>query len=157
MKTFIVLLLLSVSALGAETDIQVISQTTTNAEGGTGWTKDIFTRNGQTNLIRVTNVRPGQKWSVYHFYHAGQLVANFVADSASGRFNTEAGPYCVSLTYGPSGQIVSAAIGDKAGTYLDEFGYTNGLLSPIPGPIVRNGLMKPKFAPEPQPSQGKAN
>ena len=57
MKTFIVLMLLCVSALGADTDVHVLTLTKTNAEAGWVSTRDVFTRDGQTNLIRVTNVR----------------------------------------------------------------------------------------------------
>ena len=96
-------------------------------------------------------------WWVYHFYHAGQLVANFVADSTSSRFNTEASPYCVSLRYSQSGWIESAAIGTKDGVYLDEFSYSNGVFAPIPGPIVRDGLMKPKFSDQADFPKRKAN
>ncbi len=146
MKTFIILMLLCVSALGAETDIHVFTLTKTNAEARWFSTRDVFTRDGQTNLIRFTNVTKGQVWWVHHFYHAGQLVANFVADSTSSRFNTEVSPYCVSLSYSESGRIKSAAIGTKEGVYLDEFSYSNNVFAPVPGPIVRDGGMKPKFA-----------
>ena len=157
MKTCIVLMLLCVSALGADTDVHVLTLTKTNAEAGWVSTRDVFTRDGQTNLIRITNVLAGQVWWVYHFYHAGQLVANFVADSTSSRFNTEASPYCVSLTYSQSGRIESAAIGSKDGVYLDEFSYTNGVFAPVPGPFVRDGLMKPKFAEQAEFPKRKAN
>ena len=157
MKTFIVLMLLCVSALGAEADTHVLTLTKTNAEAGWVCTRDVFTRDGQTNLIRITNVRAGQVWWVYHFFHAGQLVASFVADSTSSRFNTEVSPYCVSLRYSQSGRIESAAIGTKDGVYLDEFSYSNGVFAPVPGPIVRDGLMKPNFADQADFTTRKAN
>jgi hypothetical protein len=139
-------MLLCVSALGAENDIHVFTLTKTNAQARWSSTRDVFTRDGQTNLIRFTSVSAGKVWSYCHFYHAGQLVANFVADSTSSCFNTEASPYCVSLRYSQSGRITSAAIGTKDGVYLDEFSYSNSVFAPVPGPIVRDGGMKPKFA-----------
>ena len=148
MKILIIFLLGCASALGAETDIRVITTTGTNAEIALTFTEDVFTRDGQTNLIRVTKIKDRAVLRIYRFYYAGQLVGNFVAFPKESTFNTEVGLYCMSLKYGPSGEIRSARIGDQAGMLLDEFSYTNGVFAPVEGPLRRSGLMKPKFAPE---------
>ena len=60
-------------------------------------------------------------------------------------FNTEAAPCCMSLKYGPSGEIQSVRIGDKDGRLLDEFSFGEGIFSPVEDPLKQNGLIKPKF------------
>lgn len=152
MKAFIIFLLSCGSLVGAETDIRVFTVARTNAANAFGYTKDIFTREGQTNLIRVTKIVAGKASRTYRFYHGGQVVGNYLAFAEGGAFNTEAGPYCMSLKFGPSGEIVSARIGDQDGVLVDEFICTNGVFSPIEGPVRRSGHMKPKFAPEDGPA-----
>ncbi len=147
MKPFIILLLAYASALGAETDIHFFSSAQTNDQNVVIYRKDVFTRDGLTNLIRITRIDPRQgEVRACHFYHAGQLVGNFVAFPQESIFNTEAGPYCMSLKYGPAGEIRSAMIGDKDGVLVDEFSCTNSVFIPMQGPLRQNGLMKPKFA-----------
>lgn len=152
MKTFLIFLLSCASVLGAETDIALFSVARTNAENAAVHVKDMFTRDGQTNLIRETKIASGKVSRTYRFYHGGQNVGNYLAfpegDAFKAVFNTEAGPYCMSLKFGPSGEVLSARIGDKAGSLLDEFSYTNGVFSPMNGPLRQVGLMKPKFASE---------
>lgn len=147
MKILIISLLACASVLGAETDLRVISTAQTNAEKIVV-AKDTFTRDGQTNLIRITKIAGGAVLRICHFYHAGQVVGNFVELPEESTFNTEASPFCMSLKYGPAGEIRSARIGDKEGRLLDEFTYANGVFSPVAGPLRQNGLMKPKFGSE---------
>jgi hypothetical protein len=52
------------------------------------------------------------------------------------------------LKYGPAGEIQCIRVGDKTGWILDEFRYTNGTFSPVPGPLRRNGGMKILFSDE---------
>lgn len=152
MKSLITLLLACAPLFGAETDLRVFSTAGTNAVGS--YAKDVFTRGGQTNLMRVKEVGPkGVIW-IHRFYHAGQLVGNFVSfvDKES-TFNTEATSYCMSLRYGPTGEILSAKIGDRNGRLLDAFSYTNGVFTPVDRALIEREhdvgpLMKPKFSPE---------
>jgi hypothetical protein len=145
MKTIITLLLSCASVLATDTDIRVVSTSRTNIEAAAGTRKDIFTRGGQTNLVSLTRMNSDGVVRICRFYHAGQLVGNFVALPEESIFNTEAGPYCMSLKYGPAGEIRSARIGDKQGVLLDEFIFTNGNFCPIEGPLRQNVSMKPKF------------
>jgi hypothetical protein len=152
MKTLFIFVLACASVFGAETDILVFSIARTNAENASVSVKDIFTRDGQTNLIRVTKIVAGKVSRTYRFYHGGQNVGNYLAfpegDAYKAVFNTEAGPYCMSLKFGASGEVLSARIGDKGGLLLDEFGCTNGVFSPLDGSLRQVGLMKPKFGSE---------
>ncbi len=150
MKTRISLLTLLMGSMSifAHADVQVFSNGQTNAQTGSFYVKDVFTRDGQTNLVRVLKKNSESTMWVYRFYHAGQLVGNFVVFPEESTFNTEASPYCMSLKYGPAGELWSARIGDKQGLLLDEFSYINGVFAPVQGPLRQNGLMKPNFAPE---------
>jgi hypothetical protein len=148
MKTLILLLLACSSVFAAETDIRVFSIAKTNAENGTVYTQDVFTRGGQTNLTRSQHVVAGKTTGACFFYHDGQIAGIYQAREGEwGAFNTEPGPYCMSLGYGRSGEIVSAKIGDKNGILVDEFSYTNGMFSPVEGPLYRTH-MKPKIGSE---------
>lgn len=154
MKPIIILLLSYASVLASEGDIHVFSLAHTNSENSF-YTKDEFTRDGQTNLIRILKVNR-EGWSrIFRFYHAGQLVGNFVAmgNSVDGEsiFNTEAGLYCMSLKYGPAGEIRSARIGDKNGVLLDEFSYSKGVFLPVEKAAIERANakgehMKPLFS-----------
>ena len=148
MKTITTLLLSCASVLAADTDIHVVRMSETNAQQAVAYTKDVFTRGGQTNLVRTMQATPRGAFRICHFYHDGQLVGNFVGFPEGAVFNTEAGPYCMSLKYGPAGEILSGRIGDKQGVPLDEFVFTNSTFCPMEGPIRQNGLMKPKFGDE---------
>jgi hypothetical protein len=150
MKTFTMLLLACASVFGAESDIRIYSTTGTNAEMAIAYTKDAFTRDGETNLIRIIKTGPSGVLRIHRFYHAGQVVGNFVAFAQESTFNTEATPYCMSLKYGPSGEIRSATIGDREGVLLDEFAYTNGVFSPVERAVIerenaKGEHMKPMF------------
>ena len=146
MKPIITLLFSCALTWAAETDLRVVSTSGTNADSTVVWTKDVFMRDGQTNLVRTTKVTPYGGMQVARFYHAGHLVGNFVSfPLKESQFNSEAGLYCMSLQYGPAGEIRSAKIGDQQGMLLDEFIFTNGNFCPIKGPLRQNGLMKTKF------------
>ncbi len=156
MKTpvaLVALLMGCVSVFGADSDVHVFTHAVTNGPAGSVYREDVFTRDGRTNLVRVLKRNSQSVMWVYRFYHAGQLVGNFVVFPEESIFNTEASPYCMSLKYGPAGELRSAKIGDKQGLLLDEFYYTNGVFAPVLGPLRQVGLMKPKFAPAADPSK----
>jgi hypothetical protein len=149
MKAITFCLFLCCSVFADEGEIRVYSIAHTNAADIAStkdivYTKDEFTRDGQTNLIRILKVRREGWGKICQFYHAGQLVGNFIVEPGRTLFNTEAGIYCMSLTYGVGGEILSAMIGDQQGVLLDEFAYTNGTFLPIAGPFRHHG-MKPLF------------
>ena len=148
MKTIVLFLLCCTSVFADEGEIRIFSIAHTNVDNWV-YNKDEFTRDGQTNLVRILKIVPQQGWvRVCSFYHAGEVVGNFVVHEGETLFNTEAGVYCISLKYGSGGEILSARIGDKQGALLDEFAYTNGTFSPVAGPLKRNQAMKTFFADE---------
>jgi hypothetical protein len=148
MKTMLLFLFGCFSVLADEGQIRVFSIAHTNADGWV-YNKDVFTRDGQTNLVRTLKIEPQQGWiRICRFYYGGSVVGNFVVHDGEVSFNSEAGICCMGLKYGPAGEIQCIRVGDKTGWILDEFAYTNGTFSPVPGPLRRNGGMKILFSDE---------
>ena len=133
MRTFIVLILSCVSVSAADIGVRVVTTAKTNAETASIYTTDIFTRDGQTNLVRTAKTKAGTlQIRIQRFYHAGVLTGDYVATKDSSGFTTESGiPYSVSFEFWPSKDIRSAVIGTKDGTILDAFTCTNGVFSPV--------------------------
>lgn len=133
MRGFIVFLLSCASVLGADGSIHVFSTAKTNAETAGIYLFDIFTRDGQTNLVRRTRttLTGDVQIRIHRFYHAGTLVGDYVATRDSSGLTTEAGtPYSVNLQCAASGSPKFVVIGKK-GVVLDAFSFTNGLFSPV--------------------------
>ena len=147
MKTIIIILLATASAFGADNGVRVFTYASTNAEKA--YTREIFTRDGETNLIHVTKIQAGEAHRVFLFYHSGQLVGQCIIERACPFLSTESSDYTFSLAFGPSNQISSVSIGDKIGLPLDEFSYTNGSFVPVAVPPPRSMLIRPVFRPEP--------
>lgn len=138
MRTFIVFLLSCASALGADSGIQVVSTAKTNAQTASITTKDAFTRDGQTNLVRDTKTKAEVvQIRIHRFYRGGTLVGDFVAMPNSSGFTTEAGtPYSLSFEFDASKSVKSAVIGSKDGVVLDAFTCTNGVFSPVESSLI---------------------
>jgi hypothetical protein len=136
-KALILLTLPCASVLGAEPSIHVAT-TLKTSESGAVSTKDVFTRNGQTNLVRNTSIKLGVlQIRIHRFYHQGLLVGEFVAMPESSYFTTEAAcPYSVGFQFGPTNGVMSAAISSKDGVMLDAFIATNGLFYPADVAII---------------------
>jgi hypothetical protein len=132
MRIFIILLLLCVSAIARETGIQSSSTTSTNAETGSIVTKEIFTRGGQTNLIRITVIKRGTLFFRSHtFCHHGEPVAIFTWRDGEQFFSTYPGtPYEASVGFFPSKDVRYVRLSGKG--YLDGFYCTNGIFYPAP-------------------------
>jgi hypothetical protein len=139
MKTLIILLLSYISAFGADTSIQVITTTKTNAVSGRIFTMEVFTRAGQTNLVRTTVTTRGVSESPLHkFYHDGVLVGECWAFQDSSGFITQAGsPHSVIVKYWPSKNASQAFICTKDRVVLDFFTATNGIFYPADRSAVR--------------------
>jgi hypothetical protein len=139
MRVFIVFLLSCATVLGADTSIRVVTTVRTN-ESGSVSTKDVFTRDGQTNLVRNTSTKSGAvRIRVHRFYCQGSLVGDFVAMPESSGFTTEAGsPYSVGFEFDASHKPKLAVIGTKDGGILDAFSYTNGVFSPVDSSLLAN-------------------
>ena len=141
MKTLILLILVCGPVFGADTGIQVVTTAKTNAETASIYSRDVFTRNGQTNLVRTTKTKSGKlQIRIQTFYHEGMLIGDYVVMTDSSGFTTEAGtPYSVSFEFWPSKEI-----GTKDGVVLDAFTCTNGLFFPTDSSIIvkANGITK---------------
>jgi hypothetical protein len=138
MKAFIVFLLSCASVHGEDDDIRVVTTAKTNAETASITTKDFYTRDGQTNLVRHTKTKAGfVQIRIHRFYHAGSLVGDYVTMPDSSGFTTEAGThYSVSLESNASRYPKSVVIGTKDGVILDAFSYTNGVFSPVESSLL---------------------
>ena len=133
MRTLIVFVLSCASVFGADRSIQVFTTAKTNAETGSITSKEFYTRDGQTNLVRHTKTKAGViQIRLHRFYQGGSLVGDFLVMPDSTGFTTESGtPYSVSLECDASRNPKSVVIGAKDGVILDAFSYTNGLFTPV--------------------------
>ena len=143
MKTLITFFLSCASAFAADTGITVATSTTTNAESAMITTTEVFTRDGQTNLVRQTITKDGVVHRRVHwFFRDGARLATYVvernhdgnAGPASTLFVPQPGlPYSVSLEFSPSNEsneVRYATIGKNDGYILDGFTCTNGIFQP---------------------------
>jgi hypothetical protein len=140
MKVLVILILCCVTVFAEDTnDVRVVSTVTTNGVSASVTTVDVFTRNGQTNLVRQTKVGDGGVHiRLQRFYHDGSLVGEFGAVTNNCAFATGTGsPYRISFGFSRSGEMMSAVIASKDGTYVDAFSCTNGVFYPEDGPSVR--------------------
>jgi len=153
MRTLAVLILSCASVLGADTAIHVITTVRTN-ESGSVDTRDVFTRDGQTNLVRTTKTKAGVvQIRTHRFYHDGKLICDYVAmgDASSG-FSTEGGcPYSITLELWPSKEVRSIVFGTN-GVALDWFACTNGVFTPVDSSLLKKANafgedLRPLFAP----------
>jgi hypothetical protein len=161
MRTLIVILLSCAPLLGADSNIQVISRAVTNEPIEIISTTDVFTRGGQTNLVRLTQTKGGVVIGQSHkFYHGAMAIGDYVAVPADSGFTIgpgwreparqaiagltiEAGsPYSAALVFWPSNQIHCFSISAKDGVLLDRFNYTNGVFSPVESSVIEelNGI-----------------
>lgn len=132
MKIPAVLFLSCALAHGMDEGIQIFSSTKTNKEAASVSIREIFTRGGQTNLVRNTKTKAGViQIQTHQFYHHNQLVGDFVTTQNASGFTTEAGtPYSMSFEFDKARKIKAVVIA-KDGALLDVFNYTNGVFIPI--------------------------
>lgn len=138
MRTFVLLFLSCASLFGADEGIKVVTTTKTNS--GVILTQTVFTRDGQTNLIRSTMTLRGKVQSPDHkFYHNGFLVGHI---SSMANFSVFAGaadcPYSLEGSFRTNGGVWWAEICTKDGVVVDWFTATNGLFWPAPRSEVQN-------------------
>ncbi len=131
MKTHLALMLSCASVMGADTGIQVNS--TTDQTGGLK--TEVFTRDGQTNLVCDTRTKDGALITrIQTFYHDGSKIGASITMTApdSQDYKSEAGsPY--SLTFRVSSPHDSGFVYVRArdGSYVDMFTCTNGVYYPV--------------------------
>jgi hypothetical protein len=138
-RIILTLSLSCISMLAANTnDICVLVTTRTNPSGSIS-TKEVFTRGGQTNLVRNTSTKSGLvQIRVHRFYYRGLRVGEFVAMPESSGFTAAAGsPYSVGVEFGPTKEVKSAVIGTKDGVILDAFMATNGVFYPADASLIQ--------------------
>jgi hypothetical protein len=138
-KAFVALVFSCAVVLGGDGGIRRLTTVRTN-ESGSVSTRDVFTRDGQTNLARNTSTKSGTvQICVHRFYYHGLLVGDFVAMPERSGFTAKAGcPYSVGVEFGPTKDVTSAVIATKDGTILEAFMATNGLFYPADDSVVRN-------------------
>jgi hypothetical protein len=148
MKIIIILFFSCLSVVASDTGVQVASTSTTNAETGAILTQEIFTRDGQTNLIRMTKIQGGVVVNRFQrFYHDGELVAVFAGWPETTSFTTKAGgtPYTVSLDFLPSKDVKFLWIYGRDANgkaFQDAFYPTNGIYYPAPNSDLENRDLK---------------
>jgi hypothetical protein len=131
-RAYIILILVSVSAVAAETGIQVSSTVSTNAQIGAILTIETFTRGGQTNLIRTTRTEWGMVvFRSHQFCCHGVPVAVFTWRDGTQHFHSYPGTPCTADIESLPSKDVRCVILMGNG-WMDAFYYTNGLYYPAP-------------------------
>ncbi len=112
-------------------DIRSFVTVRTNLAQGELITLEDFTRNGQTNLARITVTRDGVvQHRGHNFYHRGVLVGRYIWGSGHTIINTGTGtPYSLTLVLNESNQPFAATI-QSTNRSLDLFLCTNGVFYP---------------------------
>ena len=137
MGLLIVFMLSCTSVLSADTGLRVVTTTRTNAETAIIYRTDVYTRDGQTNLVRRTKTKAGVvQVQVHRFYYRGALVGDYLVMPDSSGLTTEDGcPYSVSIQFWPSKEVRSVVFGTN-GVVLDAFMATNGVLYPADSALI---------------------
>lgn len=126
-------------SVGAAQGVIRVSSTVTTNESGTVITRDVFTRDAHTNLVRTTRTMSGVvEMQDNLFYYHGLQVADFAVMAELSGFTTQAGsPYAVSFEFGPAKAVRSAVIGTDRGVILELFTATNGVFYPADSSLIR--------------------
>jgi hypothetical protein len=132
MRTLFTLLLSCTSLLAGGQDVQVM--TSTNDAVNT--TTEIYTREGNTNLVRQTTTKSGVViFRLQTFYQDGSKVATSLLAASPptyiSQFFTEPNThYLASLQFDPSNHITFLIIGSNVTSVVDAFTCTNGSFYP---------------------------
>lgn len=160
MKAIIVCILSCLSVVAADTnDVRVFTTTVTNIQPSYLNTEDVFTRGGQTNLVRQTHTKDGAVlFRAQTFYHQGAKLGQHIYNGSETIMGSTPGaPYYLAYVFNPSNQLRSAIIGTihtnevTSGSItivtLDSFGCTNGVFYPRDGSWIREVNSRPKEFP----------
>lgn len=150
MKAVIVCVLSCLSVLAADSnDVHVVTTTAKNILNHYVETVDVFTRDGQTNLVRRTHTRDGVVlFRDQTFYHNGARIGDYVYNGAETTIGSRPGaPYLLTYRFDSSNVLRSAIISTirtndvtpRSVTIvtLDSFGFTNGVFYPRDGSWIR--------------------
>jgi hypothetical protein len=147
MKAIIGCLLCCLSAFAADTnEIRVFTKTVGKDGAGNLITSEEFTRNGQTNLIRITGVKDGVTNSIAHnFYHQGAYLGRYSRGSGYTFINTAVSAPCV-LTFilDSSNEVRAASVTTTNYVILDSFTCTNGMFYPEDNSRIEESNRKTK-------------
>jgi hypothetical protein len=146
MKALTLCLLSCLSVVAADTnEVRVFTTSATNSEPGYLEAFDVFTRGGQTNLIRQTQTKDGiVLFRTQTFYHHGAELGRYIFNGSETIIGSTPGaPYYLSYRLDSSNRIRSALIGTirtndvASGAFtvatLDAFAYSNGVFYPKNG------------------------
>jgi hypothetical protein len=153
-RALILVILWCASIFGAESDIRIAATVRTNKNAKVS-TKEVFTREGQTNLVRDIATKAGVvQIRIHRFYYSGELIGTFVDMRDSSGFTSEAGTqYSITFEFDAARNPRSAVIGTKDGIAVEAFGCTNGLFFPMQRSVLEKANsvgedMKLLFDPE---------
>ena len=136
-RAVLILALSSASVFAADRTLQQFSFVKTNAD--LVFIEEVFTRNGETNLVRDTLMRRGILESRTHkFYQGGLLIGEHWSFPDSAGFITEANlPYTMILRSSPSNNVSFAYICSPDRIVIDYFMATNGVFYPVDSSTVQ--------------------
>jgi hypothetical protein len=151
MKMSIILLLSCMPLFAADTDIQITTTSQTNAEKNLVMTQEVFTRAGQTNLVRRTMYKAGSlEVRQQQIYHGGVRLAAITTGPSIFFIKTADGfPYSVSFDYLASNDFRMVGIWTTNETLVDAFNYKDGILSPVESSLIQNPEMRSNTTLEP--------
>ena len=142
-KLCVFLILCCRSVLGADTGIKVI--TWTSSTNSLAWKRDVFTRDGRTNLVCLTTMKADGGVvlnRIQDFYHDGLLVGVSISSPPQDIqiFETKAdSPYSVLISHRSpdKSQDGSVSIEAKDRSVVDMFTCTNGVYFPVEGQQIQ--------------------
>ena len=133
---------------GGASDIQIFTRTNTNISPGYVTMYEEFTRDGQTNLLRITVTKDGMVRDRAHsFYYQGAYLGRYTWAGDITIMNSAAGaPYSLNFVLNSSNQPVAASVMATNYVILDSFTCTNGIFSPEESSRIRESNRKIKEA-----------
>jgi hypothetical protein len=144
MKTIIIYILSSLSVFAADTnDIRVVTWSYKILPEDSLATVEVFTRSGQTNLVRHTHTKGGVVlFRSQSFYHNGAEVGGYTYQTAGRPDATLIGsvpgaPYYFDVAFDSSNRPLSAHITATNFVLLDRFDCTNGVFYPTDSSSIR--------------------
>lgn len=159
MKVILICILSCLSAFAADTnDIRVVTSTYKIMPEDSLATLEVFTRNGETNLVRNTHTKDGVVlFRSQSFYGNGTEVGSYMYQNihkiGNGPDATMVGsvagaPYSFNIAFDSSNRPLSAHITATNFVMLDWFLCTNGVFYPADSSLIReaNGRL-PKYSP----------
>jgi hypothetical protein len=104
--------------------------------------RDVFTRDGHTNLVRFSESTNGTTiiWSHQFFYHDGKQVGEYL-EPASGGIQIDSvadSRYSIRYRSGGYNKPISVYILETNGNCIDLFAYTNGLFYPVESHVTKD-------------------